>query len=149
MGMSETRDYCDGYNQTLIQLLSNLEHVDFEFAQSSISFLAWFITQLNEEPDERVFASVALLYLCVKFETKISDKQLLTFARWIIAEEKKVVDSWEGGVGDQHYHWLLRTTFFNQHHKKWIALGAEMSGFLPQRRSGRCGAGNGTLSCGR
>ena len=128
-GDAKTRDYCDGYNQTLIQLLNYLQHVDFATTQTSISFLAWLITQLSDEPGERVFMAVALLFLCVKFEVKLSNEQLLDFSRWIIAQEKKVVDAWDGGVGDLHYHWLLRTTFFNAYHKKWMALGAEMSAF--------------------
>lgn len=147
-GDAKTRDYCDGYNQTLIQLLNNLEHVDFDTTQTSISFLAWLITQLSDELGERAFVAVALLFLCVKFEAKLTKEQLLAFSRWIVAQEKEVVESWSGGVGDLHYHWLLRTTFFNAHHKKWITLGAEMSTFSLSgeagdvvREIGRCLAG--------
>ena len=148
-GDAKTRDYCDGYNQTLIQLLDNLEHVDFDTTQTCIAFLAWLITQLSDEPGERTFVAVALLFLCVKFETKLTKEQLLAFSKWIITQEQKVVDSWEGGVGDQHYHWLLRMTFFNQYYKKWIALGVEMSAFPLNgevgdvvRLIGRCLAGD-------
>ena len=147
-GDAKTREYCDGYNQTLIQLLGNLEHADFDTARANISFLVWLIAQLEAETDERVFVAVALLFLAVKYEAKLSDEQLLAFSRWIIGQEKKVVEFWDGGIGDQHYHWLLRMTHFNAHHKKWIALGVEMSA-LPLlgeagdvvREIGRCLAG--------
>ncbi len=148
-GDAKTREYCDGYNQTLIQLLSNLEYVDFDTARANMSFLVWLIAQLEEEMAERVFVAVALLFLCVKYNAKLSDEQLLAFSRWIIGQEKKAVEFWEGGIGDQHYHWLLRTTFFNAHYKKWIALGAEMAVFSLSgdagdvvREIGRCLAGD-------
>ncbi len=87
-GDPPTQDYCEGYNQTLVQL-----------------------------------------YLAVKSGEKISNEQIFELSVWIIKEEKKVLESWNGGIGEHADHWLLRTSFHNLCFWQWIAIGGEMSEF--------------------
>ena len=79
--------------------------------------------------DQCAFAGVGILSLAANSKNMISLDTIAELANWLIAEEKKAFDEWGKSVGDFPDHWLLRTTFFNKHRGKWMAIGAELAAF--------------------
>jgi hypothetical protein len=132
-GDVETREYEDGYNQTLVQLLDSLPHLCMDLVTETLSLLAWLLLRYDDYTSERVFVGVALLHLAFKFSMKMDDGDVLGFVDWLVADEARILKARGGGVGKLPEHWLLRTTFFTLKCEKWIALGRELA---------RAGVGN-------
>ncbi len=143
-GDEEIRSSAIGdYNDAMIQLLESLHHLDMGFEPQAMSALAWFIMSYDDSPggaeidrDQLVFAGVGILSLAVNSKNMISYDTIIELTDWLIAEEKRAVEDGLGPVGDHPSHWLFRTTFFDKHYEKWVAIGAELAAF---KAPGPCG----------
>jgi hypothetical protein len=71
----------------------------------------------------------------VNSKTLISYDTIIELTDWLIANEKKLLEE-AGQRGDHPNHWLFRTTYFDKHYEKWVAIGAELAAF---KAVGPCG----------
>ena len=72
----------------------------------------------------------------------ISYDTIIELTDWLIAEEKRAVGREARAVGDHPNQWLFRTTYFDTHYEKWIAIGAELAAFKGHRPVRRRRAGD-------
>jgi hypothetical protein len=66
----------------------------------------------------------------------VSHDTVMKLADWVIAEEKTAFDEGGGRLDDFPRYWLFRTTLWDTHREKWMALGAELAAC---KVTGRCG----------
>jgi hypothetical protein len=137
---SEVRGSAIGnYNYAMIQLIESVRRLDAGFEAETMAALAWFIVHTDDgydiDHDQRAFAGVGILSLAADSKNMVSHDTVLKLADWVIAEEKRAFDE-QSGSGDFPHHWLFRTTFWDTHREKWMALGAELAACSI---TGRCG----------
>jgi hypothetical protein len=129
------RAYADctigNHNYVMIQLIESVRRLDAGFEPEAMAALAWFITDADPsvhdiDHDQRAFAGVGLLSFAVDSKM-VSPDTVMKLSDWVIAEEKRALDERRGSVGDFPRHWLFRTTFFDTHREKWMAIGAELA----------------------
>lgn len=122
------------YNDAMIQLIDSVRRLDAGFEPETMAALAWFIARadgdrfLDEiDHDQRAFAGVGILSFAADSRNMVSDDTVMKLSDWLIAEEKGAFDEQGERVGDFPRHWLFRTTFFDNHREKWMAIGAELA----------------------
>lgn len=131
------------YNYAVMPLVESIRRLDAGLESDAIAVLAWFIIRLGGDEggyefdrDQLAFAGVGILSLAVNSQNMISYDAIMELADWLIVEEKRAFDAWRRSVGNFPNHWLFRTTFFDKHREKWMAIGAELAAFAV---TGACG----------
>jgi hypothetical protein len=140
------RSYADctigNHNYVMIQLIESVRRLDAGFEAEIMAALAWLIVNTDDDsldeidPDQRAFAGVGLLSLAADPKNMVSHDTVMKLADWVIAEEKTAFDEGGGRLDDFPRYWLFRTTLWDTHREKWMAIGAELAAC---NITGQCG----------
>ena len=116
--------HCDnqqGWNQSLMQLISSLRAVGHGLEKPGAALLAYIIRRLEGERnfDELGFFMVGLLWFSLSVTPAIADDTIIGLCERISAEASQMEEFWPSRTK----RWLLGTSVFDRRHDDWEMLG--------------------------
>lgn len=109
---------------TLIQLISSLAALPIDFTSHTVRLLAWMMlrSDLDGGDEQPIYYGVALLWLTLRENMDVSDRDLIRLAEWIVDRENEI-----------HQHsrtafdrWLLGVAH-DPPPSSWEGIGAKMA----------------------
>jgi len=129
------RNYFEGENQTLAQLLVSVDVLGAPLPLSTRRFLAWRLPLFTEHDEERPFFILALLLLALNVQPCASESDLQNLLDWLQDDERRVRE-W-AVLPKESASWLLGITHFNLRHEVWTSMVPRLAGSAKTVRSAR------------
>ena len=124
-GEPSHRDYFDGENQTLAQLLASVDALGEPLALSTRRFLAWRLAGFPGDDQERPFFIFSLLLLAVSVHPRPPESGLESLLDWLLEDERRVRE--QGILPERADRWLLGLTHFDLRHDVWAGMGPRLA----------------------
>jgi hypothetical protein len=109
---------------TLIQLINSLAALPINFSSHTIRLLAWMMlhSDLDGVDEQPIYYGVALLWLALRNNMDVSDRDLIRLAEWIVDREDKIHQHSRSAFD----RWLLGVAH-DPPPSPWEDLGAKMA----------------------
>jgi hypothetical protein len=119
------RNYFEGENQTLAQLLVSVDVLGAPLPLSTRRFLAWRLPLFTEHDEERPFFILALLLLALDVHPRAPESYLQDLLDWLKEDERRVRE-WAVLPKDSG-SWLLGLTHFDLRHRVWKSMALRLT----------------------
>ena len=124
---SQNRDYLEGENQTIAQLLESLRVIDSTYSESAIRFFAYQLLNYDKTNKDSPFYILGFLILVLRNRKPVCDKDIDEIVSWLIQEEARIRAADWSVIKDDEPNWLLGLTFHDLKNSVWRAYAEELS----------------------
>ena len=109
---------------TLIQLINSLAALPIDFTQHTVRLLAWMLLRadLDGVDEQPIYYGVALLWLVLRSNLNVPDRDLIRLAEWIVDRENQIHQHFPSAFD----RWLLGIAH-DPPPSSWEGIGAELA----------------------
>jgi hypothetical protein len=116
------RDRLIGENQALIQLVGSVSFLGEPFPLLTRRFLAWRLSNLPENDEERPFFILALILLALSVQPHPPEPEVEDLIDWLMEDEQRIRESNWVNLPEYSDTWLLGLTFYDLRHDAWVNM---------------------------
>jgi hypothetical protein len=130
------RDWIEGENSTLVQLLDSLSSIGTPFQAAGLSLIAWRLDHIAADEEERPFFLLATLVLALRATNQLDEEIALELSNLVVDHERAIRESDWAVLPEAANRWLLGLTHFDLKHERWERIGDEINAYAQRIQAG-------------